>query len=52
MFASGVETIVREHLDNPRHRDEVKKAGEQRATVKAEPRGNFFGLLMRQFASH
>ena len=52
MFASGVESIVREHLNNPQRNDENKKTNKQRATIKAEPRGNFFGLLMRQFASY
>jgi len=51
MFASGVESIVREHLENPRHQDEGKKINKQRVAIKSEPRGNFFGLLMRQFAS-
>ncbi len=52
MFASGVESIVREHLDNPRHYKEEVKTSKQRATTRPEPRGNFFDLLMRQFASY
>jgi len=52
MFASGVESIVREHLDSPRRYDEVEKTSKQRVAIKPEPRGNFFGLLMRQFASY
>ena len=52
MFASGVESIVSEHLGNPRRYDEEKKNNKQRVAIKPEPRGNFFGLLMRQFASY
>jgi len=52
MFAAGVESIVSEHMANPRHQVEEKKADKQRVAIKSEPRGNFFGLLMRQFASH
>ncbi len=49
MFARGVESIVREHLENPRRYE--KKTDKRRAAIKPEPRGNFFSLLMRQFAS-
>jgi len=53
MFASGVESIVREHLDNPRRCDEDKKNNnKQRAATRPEPRGNFLSLLMRQFANY
>ena len=52
MFASGVESIVREHLDSPRRTDEAKKGSKQRVAIKPETRGNFFNLLMRQFASY
>jgi len=49
LFARGVESIVSEHLDNPRRY--VEKTDKQRTAIKPEPRGNFFSLLMRQFAS-
>jgi hypothetical protein len=52
LFASGVESIVREHLHNPRRNDGEKKISRQRVAIKPEPRGNFFSLLMRQFASY
>jgi hypothetical protein len=47
LFARGVESLVSEHMDQPRYAEADKKA----ATVKSEPQGNFFTLLMRQFAS-
>ena len=52
MFAQGVESIVADHLENPRHMDEVKKAKQGKVVSKPEPRGNFFNLLMRQFANN
>jgi len=52
MFASGVESIVREHLDNPRRYKQEEKTSKQRVAIKPEPRGNFLNLLMRQFASY
>ena len=52
MFAAGVESIVSGHMAKPHRNSEEKKANKQRIAIKPEPRGNFFGLLMRQFASH
>jgi len=49
LFARGVESIVSEHLENPRRYEE--KTDKRRAAIKPEPRGNFLNLLMRQFAS-
>ena len=51
LFARGVESIVSEHLENPRRYNEEEKASKRRAAIKPEPRGNFLNLLMRQFAS-
>ncbi len=51
MFASGLESIVSEYLAKPRRNAEEKKTNKKRVAIKSEPRGNFFGLLMRQFAS-
>jgi hypothetical protein len=52
MFAAGVESIVSEHMVNPRNNNVEKKADkQQRAAAKPESHGNFFGLLMRQFAN-
>ena len=51
MFAAGVESIVSEHMAKPRRHNEENKDDMQRVAIKPEPRGNFFGLLMRQFAS-
>ena len=52
MFAAGVESIVSEHMANPRNNNVENKADKQRAAAKSEPQGNFFSLLMRQFANH
>ena len=51
LFARGVESLVSEHMDQPRYAEADKKAAKQAATFKSEPQGNFFTLLMRQFAS-
>ncbi|MGB5329831.1 MAG: hypothetical protein WBO58_16560 [Gammaproteobacteria bacterium] len=52
MFAQGVEIIVRDQLDHP-GKYAAKQTGEkQRVAKQQEPRGNFFSLLMRQFASY
>lgn len=50
LFARGIESLVSEHIDQPRYAEADKKAAKQ-AAVKSEPQGNFFTLLMRQFAS-
>lgn len=52
LFARGVESLVSEHLQQPRYRDEDEKHARQAAATRPEPRGNFLTLLMRQFASN
>lgn len=52
LFARGIESLVAEHLQHPRSTQDDKNAARQSAAIKPEPRGNFFTLLMRQFASH
>ena len=51
MFAQGIESMVRDHVTNPRHQDELQEKRKS-VVIKPQTRGNFFGLLMRQFASH
>ena len=51
MFARGIESLVSEHMNQPCYAEADKKAAKQAAAVKSEPQGNFFTLLMRQFAS-
>jgi hypothetical protein len=51
LFARGIESLVSEHLQHPRYVDEDKRHAKQAVAAKPEPRGNFFTLLMRQFAS-
>jgi hypothetical protein len=52
MFARGVETIVSDHLNHPRKHEASQTSEKQPADNKKEPSGNFFNLLMRQFASY
>jgi len=52
MFARGVETIVSDHLHHPRKYEAQQTGAKQRAARKQETGGNFFSLLMRQFASY
>lgn len=52
MFAHGVESIVREHLQHPRNLDAQPDSKKQRVARQKDLSGNFFSLLMRQFASH
>ena len=51
LFARGVESLVSEHLCSPRFEEFDEAEEKRRAAVKQEPRGNFFSLLMRQFAN-
>jgi hypothetical protein len=51
LFARGVESLVSEHLQQRRYRDEDVAAEERRVAIEPEPRGNLFNLLMRQFAN-
>ena len=51
LFARGVESLVAEHIERPRYAEEDRKQDLQRRSLRAEPRGNLFTLLMRQFAS-
>jgi hypothetical protein len=50
MFARGIESLASEHMNQPRYAEADKKSAKQAATVESEPQGNFFTLLMRQFA--
>jgi len=52
MFARGVESIVSDHLHHPRKHEAQSTSAKQRAAKKQDPGGNFFSLLMRQFASY
>ena len=51
LFAYGIESLVSEHLEHPRYINADKQHAKQVAVAIAQPRGNFFALLMRQFAS-
>jgi hypothetical protein len=51
LFARGVESLVSEHLHKPRFEEYDEVEEKRRVAVKQEPRGNFFSLLMRQFAN-
>ena len=51
LFARGVESLVADHMERPRYVEEDRTALKQAAVAKHETRGNFFTLLMRQFAS-
>ena len=52
LFARGIESLVSDHIERPRYSNEVKKTAKQVNATMPEPRGNFFSLLMRQFASN
>ena len=52
MFAQGVESIVSDHLHHSRKYEAQQTSAKQRVAKKQEPVGNFFSLLMRQFASY
>jgi hypothetical protein len=52
MFARGVESIVSEHSHHPRNLDAQPVSKKQSVTRQLNSGGNFFNLLMRQFASH
>jgi hypothetical protein len=51
MFASGVESIVNDHLCHPGRYDRQEIREKQRTSNKQESRGNPFIVLMRQFAN-
>ena len=51
LFARGVESLVAEHIERPRYAEDDCRQEVQRRSMRAEPRGNLFTLLMRQFAS-
>ncbi len=51
MFASGVESMVNDHLYHPGRYDRQEIREKQRASNKQELRGNPFIVLMRQFAN-
>jgi len=52
MFAQGIESIVSDHLHHSRKYEAQQTSAKQRVAKKQEPVGNFFSLLMRQFASY
>ena len=52
MFAQGVESIVSDHLHHPRKYDAPQTSVKPRAAKQQDQDGNFFSLLMRQFASY
>jgi len=52
LFARGIESLVGDHLQRQGYRQADEQHARQVARVKPEPRGNFFTLLMRQFASN
>ena len=51
LFARGIESLVSDHIERPRFAEHDRKVAQQAAAAKAETRGIFFTLLMRQFAS-
>ena len=52
MFARGVESIVSEHINHPRNLAQQPVSKKQRVATQHDSSGNFFSLLLRQFASH
>ncbi len=52
LFARGIESLVGDQLQRQSYRQADEQHARQAARVKPEPRGNFFTLLMRQFASN
>jgi hypothetical protein len=51
MFASGVESMVNDHLYHPGRYDQQEIREKQRVSKKQESHGNIFNVLMRQFAN-
>ena len=51
MFARGVESIVSDHMNHSRNLVEQPVSKKQRIVTQKDSSGNFFSLLMRQFAS-
>ena len=51
MFAQGIESMVSDHMNHPRTLVEQPVSKKQRAVTQKDSSGNFFSLLMRQFAS-
>jgi hypothetical protein len=52
LFARGIESLVSDQLQRQGYREADEQHAKQAAGVKPQPRGNFFSLLMRQFASN
>ena len=50
MFARGVESIISDHLHHPGKYAAQQASEKKRVVNKQESLGNFFSLLMRQFA--
>jgi hypothetical protein len=51
LFARGIESLVSDQLQRQSYRAADEQHAKQVATVQPQPRGNFFTLLMRQFAN-
>jgi hypothetical protein len=51
LFARGIESLVSDQLQRQSYREADEQHAKQAAIVKPQTRGNFFTLLMRQFAS-
>ena len=51
LFARGVESLVSDHLNRPRYAEHDREQELKHKAHRAEPRGNLFNLLMRQFAN-
>jgi hypothetical protein len=52
MFARGVESIVSDHMNHPHNLAQPPVSKQQRTATQQDSSGNFFSLLMRQFASN
>jgi hypothetical protein len=52
MFARGVESIVSDHINHPHNLAQQPVSKKQRTATQQDAGGNFFSLLMRQFASN
>ena len=51
MFASGVESMVSDHLYHPGRYDQQEIREKQRTSNKQQSHGNIFNVLMRQLAN-
>ena len=51
LFARGIESLVSDQLQRQSYHEADEQHAKQAVNVKPQPHGNFFTLLMRQFAS-